>query len=156
MPWRTKYFGKIWSEEPMRYQARSSQVTSWRLSFWHISEFALNSEDAYWSLGTGWMPAQKHDTNFRNFFVGVPNLYQTPKTFLLEPHMQFQVSELQLNVDTWNFCCTANLTYYSYDDEDIDTDLTPFLALEVDWNAFYIKIVHCSHLVLWHIVMNIT
>ena len=49
-----------------------------------------------------------------------------------------------------------NLTYYSYDDEDIDTDLTPFLALEVDWNAFYIKIVHCSHLVLWHIVMNIT
>ena len=91
-----------------------------------------------------------------SFFVGVPNLYQTPKTFLLEPHMQFQVSELQLNVDTWNFCCTANLTYYSYDDEDIDTDLTQFLALGVDWNAFYIKIVHCSHLVLWHIVTNIT
>ena len=98
------------------------------------------------------MPAQKHDTIF---FVGVLNLYKTPKTFLLEPHMQFQVSELQLNVDTWNFCCTANLTYYSYDDEDIDTDLTQFLALGVDWNAFYIKIVHCSHLVLLHIVMNI-
>ena len=146
----------FWQNMKWRTHEVSSKVTSWRLSFWHISEFALNSEDAYWSLGTGWMLAQKHDTIFRNFFVGVPNLYQTPKTILLEPHMQFQVSELQLNVDTWNFCCTANLTYYSYDDEDIDTDLTQFLALGVDWNAFYIKIVHCSHLVLWHIVMNIT
>ena len=137
MKWRThEVSGKI--------------ITGDKLTIVFLTHLWICSEQwryAYWSLGTGWMPA---------FLLGFQIFIRLPRLFFLNLTCSFKCLSCNSMLILETFCCTANLTYYSYDDEDIDPDLTPFLALGVDWNAFYIKIVHCSHLVLWHIVMNIT